>query len=630
MFHPDDPAGLRRGRFLYFPAVPGRLEFAEELRKILLAERPDVVAVELPVTLEGAYRRALERLPQLSVIVYQDEAEDRAVYIPVEVTDPFIEALRTSQETGAQIAFVDPDTTERPHLDENYPDTYAIRRIGLEKYVQSYRFHKREPAPGAAGFAQGIAWKLQGADPLARVLVVVGLNLLDHVMEAMERPQAQPLHRIRRQGVRTLNLHPDCLAEVLTEIPFLQAVYELRRSEAAPLDRSRPPGRPEPSDNPRFAAIERAARHEVDRQRLYLRLFSEAEREYEKNTGEKLAHWQRRLWGRYTRNLALSEKQLVAGLFDLTVAARSIADDNFGWELWEMANAYPFQKTATDLMTVQISGEEMWLKTKRIFLRRRLPRKKARLRPVGLRGRKKESFPREWERSSRRHWSICSYPPEDLVIENYGDFLRKKGKSILSEERARTEPFTTSLLDGIDLRETIRNWHEGKIYVRAFQKIAGEVGAVAVIFDEDRQDRHTYCITWLGEHQNESDMAFYATDPEAHIVGPGIGRAEYGGFLMSLPPLRMTDVWTDPDYDFAESKPERLLLAALDYSLEKNVVYVAARPPRSIFRTIAGRLGRKIIYIPLGQLSPLALKKIRVFHVLDGHDRRGTAKEYIW
>ncbi|MBI3667155.1 MAG: hypothetical protein HY236_13190, partial [Acidobacteria bacterium] len=89
-------------------------------------------------------------------------------------------------------------------------------------------------------------------------------------------------------------------------------------------------------------------------------------------------------------------------------------------------------------------------------------------------------------------------------------------------------------------------------------------------------------------------------------------------------------VWTDEDYSFAESKPERLLLAALDYSLERLVVFVAAHPPRSIFRTIAGRLGKKIIYIPIGQLSPVALKKIRVFHVLDGHDRREIAREYVW
>jgi hypothetical protein len=114
------------------------------------------------------------------------------------------------------------------------------------------------------------------------------------------------------------------------------------------------------------------------------------------------------------------------------------------------------------------------------------------------------------------------------------------------------------------------------------------------------------------------------------MVGPGIGRAEYGGFLMTLPPRRMYDVWQDPDYQFAESKSERLLLAALDYSIERHVVYVAAKPPRSIFKTIAGRMGRTIIYIPIGQLSPVSLKKIRVVHVLDGYDKREIAKDYLW
>jgi len=153
---------------------------------------------------------------------------------------------------------------------------------------------------------------------------------------------------------------------------------------------------------------------------------------------------------------------------------------------------------------------------------------------------------------------------------------------------------------------------------------------VIVIFDEDRDDRYRYLTTWLGENSNESDMAFYSTHPFEHMVGPGIGRAEYGGLLMTLPPRRMYNVWNDSDYQFAESKPERLLMAGLDYAVEKYVVYVAPRPPRSIFRSIANHLGRKIIYIPLGQLSPTKLKKLRVVHVLDGYARRDMAKDYIW
>ena len=60
------------------------------------------------------------------------------------------------------------------------------------------------------------------------------------------------------------------------------------------------------------------------------------------------------------------------------------------------------------------------------------------------------------------------------------------------------------------------------------------------------------------------------------------------------------------------------------------MVYVAAKPPRSIFKTIAARGGRTIIYIPIGQLSPVSVKKIRVVHVLDGYDKREIAKDYLW
>ena len=48
------------------------MEFAIAVRDIL-RDRPQVVAVELPSTLEDAYLRAIRRLPQISVIFYADE-----------------------------------------------------------------------------------------------------------------------------------------------------------------------------------------------------------------------------------------------------------------------------------------------------------------------------------------------------------------------------------------------------------------------------------------------------------------------------------------------------------------------------------------------------------------------------
>src|SRR5690242_7605440 len=227
-----DAGSLQRGRFTYFPVVPGRLEFAVEVRQALLREKPGVVAVELPSTLQPAWMRAVQRLPEISVILYPDESqagrseEDTAVYVPIEATDPFTEAARTALEIGAEVLFADPELGPRPHLPDDYPDPYSIRHIGLSRYIEAYRVYPQARSDQIARHAAGVAWKLQGANPEARVFVVLALNLLDPVLDAMEEPQAQPLSRTRREGIHLINPHSDCLGEITVEYPALQWRYE--------------------------------------------------------------------------------------------------------------------------------------------------------------------------------------------------------------------------------------------------------------------------------------------------------------------------------------------------------------------------------------------------------------------
>ena len=244
--------------------------------------------------------------------------------------------------------------------------------------------------------------------------------------------------------------------------------------------------------------------------------------------------------------------------------------------------------------------------------------------------RKKEERPGDWKKQFRGD-AICSYQPEDLIIESYGDFLKKKAKGVLSAEQSRVEPFSASLLDGIDVRETLRNWHEGRLYVKEHRLVRGDVGSVVVILDEDRgeAERFPWCLTWQGENDQESDMAFYATEAGEMMVGPGISRCQYGGFLLTYPPGRMFAVWQDPYFEAARTKAERLLMAAIDYSVHRLVVYVAEKPPRSKIKAVAERFGRKVVYLPLTDLSPVTLKQVRSFHVLDGHPVRAWANEYI-
>lgn len=367
-----------------------------------------------------------------------------------------------------------------------------------------------------------------------------------------------------------------------------------------------------------------------DRQELIIKLVKTAAQYYRENVNEEISSWQIETFMKYARNYSRVKGALLPDLYQLVVCARGCADDNFAYEVWDLATYYPWIDKSGKYQTVDIKADQVWLFGKKITLRRKFPYLRKRLVNVPLPRRKDERKPGEWAEEFKKGW-ICSYPPDDIVIENYGTYLKKKGMNILSEENTRVIPFTTSLLDGIDVRETLRNWHEKKIYVREKLHLKGGVGSVVVIFDEDKPDtKFPWKLTWLGEHYQESDMAFYSTHPADKIIGPGISRCTYGGFMMTYPPGRVYDVWIDPFYATARSKPEVLLMSAIEYSTEKNVVYAAPKPPRSYFKTFASRLNKRIIYIPLGTLSPVTIKKIRVFHVLAGHKVREYAKEYVW
>lgn len=640
------------------PVLHYRMEFAQLVRMAFEKVRPQAVAVELPATLQTHFVRAVRRLPQVSVVSYQitpkqgvDNGE--TAYLLVEPADPLVEASRLALEHGVELHFIDVDTDSYPNHNDRLPDSYSICRIGLEAYYREYQKARADQSPCLEDQRRelGMAYRLSELGRQhERILLVCGMAHLERIRQLFFTPLTAPMERIRRDGVNVWNLHPESCREILAEFPFLSAVYEHRRGTLPD----------EPSENvsglrKRFHALEliNGGRQDIpeerlldnailrsacqmgregmfpDRQRVIYRLFCETVRHYRQETGEKILPWQKRAFFRFSRNQALAGGMLLPDLFQLLAAGRGCMDDNFAYALCRLATHYPWQSETADLPTIRISPEEIWGGTRKIRFRPRRKRRKG-LSSFGFLQRKRERRPGEWLEGFDDP-SICSYPPEDLVVEKYGRFLKHKGGMQLSEELSRTEKFSSSMLDGIDMRETIRNMRQGDIYVRERQQLKGGVGSLVVIFDEDRLGkRYPYRMTWLGEHDQESDMAFYATDPAENIVGPGICRCEYGGFMLSYPPRRMYDVWHDPDYRMIETMAETLLMAALDYSPERYVVYVARHPPRSIYKQIASRLDRKIVHIPLGSLSPLKLRQIRILHILAGRDKRKIARDYIW
>jgi hypothetical protein len=440
-----------------------------------------------------------------------------------------------------------------------------------------------------------------------RILFVHGLYHLARLKALLEQPQTEVIGRRRREAVGLAHLHEDSCREIMSEMPLLASAYERSRSDPGSGD--------------------------VDRLVIQRRLIETAKAAYWKNNKEALSPSQIGILNKFARNYALVNGRLAPDFYELVIASRGAADDNFAYEVWEAGSEYPWQTDQPELPVLRLSGEDIFLGQKRIRFHRRLKTLRRRLVPVPVRKRAKERYPGEW-REGFQGEAICSYPPEDVAVEGYGEFLKRKALEIKSEGDSRIEPFTCSVRDGLDIRETIRDWGRGIVYVRENRPFRGKVGSVVVIFDPDHQDKgggesFPWRVTWLGEHDQESDMAFYSTPAGVVMDGPGISRCQYGGFMLTYPPLRVYDIWKDPFFRTARTKPERLLMAALDYSVDTHVVYVAADPPSGRCLSAAARLGKKIIYLPIGVFSPVTLRRIRQFHVLDGHHVRKYAGAFI-
>ncbi len=675
----DELFVIERDGVFVLPVLHERLEFADVVRSSFERLTPDAVAVEVPSSLETVWRQAVERLPSISVVVFENAAGE-TIYLPVHPADALVEAARSAIGRGLPMACADLDVDGYADYRDPLPDSYAAMRLGLPAFYRAFRdsVRPRDPADDRREASMAYHARRLRREGASRVLLLCGMHHAEGVAEALGREQGVPLTRPRRRNVRIVHLHPESLGEVLQEVPFYVAAYEERRAGLPAEPPRREPAAPGRDygpfrvlsggrgDRPDRAAdaLRRAARHAgwgdwqgwrrgdepsagaddaggdtvpgpLDRLKLQWRLLREAEGALAAAApDERVETWQRRNLARYSRNLARVSGQLVVDLFDLLVAARGCVSENFAYEAHALATAYPRQtESAPGLPTARIRADEMFDGVRRIRLHRRLRRRKREDWHRLLRRRREEGRPGEWIAGLLDGEGLCSYPPEDEIVENFGRYLRSRGKLILSEERSRSVPFTTSVLDGIDVRETIRHKPEGKIYVRELGRVPGGVGSVVVILDEDDDpagEKFPYTQTWLGEHEQESDMAFYSTAPERGIVGPGICRVTYGGFVLCRPPRRMRDVWTDADYRLAERKSEVLLLAALDYSEERVVVFVGPRPPRPLLHQVAARVDRRILHVPIGTLSPSTLRRIRVMHILSGQQRRSIAKEYIW
>ena len=318
-------------------------------------------------------------------------------------------------------------------------------------------------------------------------------------------------------------------------------------------------------------------------------------------------------------------------LVTILTACKQTIGDAFALSVLEQAKEYCVA-TPRDVPAVRFGIGQAVLPDRpdeAAFMISRLPGPPLEWRNLDLQPKPTEEEKNEWQ----YNWDPnqqCSWPPEDTRVENFRATIFDRARQAMGAELAKTEKFTTSLKDGIDIRDTLRHWYEGDLYVKEVPPIRGNLHAAVVLFDSPADPReYPWRTTWYAEHEEESTLAFYATNYREHMVGPGICAAQYGGAMFLFPPVAIPDIWHDPRFDFAATLEERLLAATCRYSQSRHVAIVSPLPPGPAWRQIAKEYGKQWVHVPLSQFNEATLEQMRLVHVLNGHEVRSYADQFI-
>ncbi len=593
-------------------ALHYQAEFAVVVNRVIREEQPDCICVELPYALREELNQALRRLPYHSVILYETGRNQNAVLI-VEGADGIQEAARSALEREIPLRLIDPMAERHPLFNDRLPDSYLIDRIGQKTFLDILAEHRPGgPATDPENDRRETymtARIQEAAKEFDKVLFVGGLAHIPGIRRRLESPQAQPMMKSAVKAAVLAPLHPDSLKKGFTEIPKITEAFEEWRLE--------PTGEPP-----------------LNRHDGILQLMDEASAYYTRHTRQEVPEYVRATWSKFLRKWLKAKGRTLPDLYHLVTAARSAMDEDFAYHVHEHLSEFEWSNDPMDPSAVLLNEDNLMFHGHKIILHKKLrtffpqPRK-YRMKAVSS-TKWKDHLRKKWETANPDDVEICSYPPEDVEVERWGEALIKHANNLLQTGQTETEPFVADFGRGPDVREMLRRFNEQRIYIKTDDQGGMDFGSVVVIFDEDHNNtEYPFQMTWLGEHSQESDMAFYSTLPGSEVVGPGISRMEHGGFTMSYPPLRMFDIWSDPYFDFVPSRHERLLVAGIAYSEKQGIVYVARKPPPSRWKKLAKSMGKRIIYIPLGSLNPLHVKRMRTFHMLQNKGVRNYAHDYM-
>ncbi|MES2791875.1 MAG: hypothetical protein V4719_19830 [Planctomycetota bacterium] len=617
-------------RISVLPVIHGSGDFAVQVRQTMLTGHFDCLAVPLPPSFQASVEEALEILPGVTVVTQlpagtgftatewtpESESPDptpetpRKVmsFVPLDPCQPVITALRIAVQERIPRYFIDLETAEFQPVTQGLPDAYALKRLAVERFAASVlpmipQLPNGQPRQRVLRMAQRLR-ELEGQHE--RILLVCSILEWPWIKAAYQSADDRLLEDELVEETTTYQVEPRTLLFILGELPYITGLYERARSE---LDDDENLS----LDGIKELLVETRARYKADL----------------KHQAREITPHLLATYFRYVRNLCLIERRMTPDLYTLIVAAQQIAGDQFALHLAELAKEYPFT-VPTGMDSIAFGIDHARLPDGEVVqVTNRLPGQPLEWRHCELQRKPSNLEKQRWQ-MQWNPYSQCSWPPEDVAIENFRTHVKDSALALLGNDLAKSEKFTTSLMDGLDMRETLRNWHTGDLYVKLIPPTRGNLDCVVMLFDSPADPReYPWRITWSAEHTDESTLALFATDFQEHMVGPGIGLSTYGGAMFLFPPRHIPEIWDDPRLDFATTLEERVLAAACLHSQEKHVALLSASPPGIAWKRIAQKYRKKLIHVPLSRFSQATIQQLRLVHVLNGQKVRSYAAEFI-
>ena len=628
MSEPGSPVLQLGSHITLLPIIHGSGEFALAVRRVMLEQEFDCVAVPLPPSFQADVERAIEFLPSPSLVTQSEtrqydtdwspegdeasdelDAENRTLsYVPIDPCQGVIAALRTAISEHIPRAFIDLETNLYVPSAAVLPDPYALKKVSLERFVAALL--PAIPPPSMDQHRDRVlhmAARLRALEARHRSILFV-CSVLDWpwIRQAYSEQLAPTATDEDVEETVCYQSDPNTLLFLLGELPFITQLYERARAEL------------EEDENLSIDGVKELLLTARERYQADL-----------KRRARKVTPHLLRQCLKYIRNLSLIEHRFTPDLYTLVTAAKQIAGDQYALHVAETARDYkyhgfaPFEMIKLGIDRARLPDGEV------VNLVSRLPGHPLTWRSLELQRRPERKELEKWQ-MQWNPYSQCSWPPEDELIENFRSHVFDRARAVMGADLARTEKFNNSFMDGIDIRDTLRHWYEKQIYVKVLPPSRGKLDCVAMLFDSPADPRdYPWRTTWFAEHENESTLAFYASDLTKELVGPGIALSSYGGAMFLFPPIHIPDIWRDPRLDFTETLEERLLAAACLHSRSPHIALLSALPPGAGWRKLASRFKKKWVHLPLGQFSDATIQQLRMFHVLNGHQIRSYAADFI-